>query len=338
MFNKLYDEMKRIISESKIFIIVMVLLTIILNIKLPYYIEASGKMIDLKTRIDVKDSYNSKGSFNMTYVAQRPGTVLNLIIAKFNDNWDIIKKNDVIYDNETIEDDNIRGSILLKQSNNDALTIALDKAHIPYTENNLKIYIIYLDKKSNTDLKVGDEIIEVDGIEIKNHKMIIEHIRSLSKDTIVKFKIKRNNKIKVVDAKTFDYDGNTLIGAMLGTLKDVKTNQQVKFNFKSNEYGPSAGFMTALQIYNSLVKKDLTNGLKIAGTGTIDSDGNVGNIDGIKYKLKGAINSKADIFFVPAGDNYKEAKKIVEKNNYKIKLVSIKTFDQAINYLTDYSK
>ena len=36
--------------------------------------------------------------------------------------------------------------------------------------------------------------------------------------------------------------------------------------------------MLALSFYNSLIDEDITGGKKISGTGTIDLDGNVGEI------------------------------------------------------------
>ncbi|MBQ9011957.1 MAG: PDZ domain-containing protein, partial [Bacilli bacterium] len=92
--------------------------------------------------------------------------------------------------------------------------------------------------------------------------------------------------------------------------------------------------MMSLAVYSYLNKIDLTSGKKIVGTGTIDTLGNVGEISGVKYKLIGAVKSKADVFLVPSGENYKEALKIKEKNNYKIKIVPIKTFDEALTYLS----
>ena len=44
--------------------------------------------------------------------------------------------------------------------------------------------------------------------------------------------------------------------------------------------------MTALAIYNYLTEEDITHGKTIVGTGTIDINGNVGLIGGVKYKLK----------------------------------------------------
>ena len=91
-------------------------------------------------------------------------------------------------------------------------------------------------------------------------------------------------------------------------------------------------------MYDALTKKDLTKGLKIAGTGTIEEDGTIGAIGGVKYKLLGAVNSHADIFFVPSGNNYKEAVKIKKKRKLKIKIVKVEKAEDAINYLKKYSK
>ena len=84
-------------------------------------------------------------------------------------------------------------------------------------------------------------------------------------------------------------------------------------DFKGNESGPSGGLMLTIAIYDKLVSKDLTNGLKIVGTGTIDYDGNVGQIDGVSYKLKGAVKKGADIFIAPTGENYQECVKLKKK-------------------------
>ena len=55
-------------------------------------------------------------------------------------------------------------------------------------------------------------------------------------------------------------------------------------------------------------------------------------IGGVKYKLMGAVKSKADIFFVPE-KNYDEALKVKNEKNYNIDLVMVKTLGEAINYL-----
>ena len=90
--------------------------------------------------------------------------------------------------------------------------------------------------------------------------------------------------------------------------------------------------MLSLAIYDRLVEEDLTKGRKIVGTGTIDANGLVGEIGGIKYKVMGASKSKADIFFCPK-ENYEEAINTKNKYNLKIKIVKVETLQEAIDYL-----
>ena len=76
-------------------------------------------------------------------------------------------------------------------------------------------------------------------------------------------------------------------------------------------------------------------GNKICGTGTIDKEGVVGEIGGIKYKLQGAKRRKCDMFLVPK-ENYDEAYKIIKDKNYKIKLYKVETFNDALKILNNF--
>ena len=63
------------------------------------------------------------------------------------------------------------------------------------------------------------------------------------------------------------------IGVSLFTDRHVKVSPAIKVDIE-NIGGPSAGLMMSLEIYNQLTKEDETHGYAIAGTGTIDADGN----------------------------------------------------------------
>ena len=91
--------------------------------------------------------------------------------------------------------------------------------------------------------------------------------------------------------------------------------------------------MMALKTYCLLENEDLTNGKIIVGTGTIDKQGNIGDIGGVKYKLIGAMKENADIFLVPKGENYDEAIKIKEEKKYDIKIIGVSTLKEAIEEL-----
>ena len=128
-------------------------------------------------------------------------------------------------------------------------------------------------------------------------------------------------------------DNKKVMGLVFYQIFDLEVDPKIEFKFSNTESGSSAGLMTTLAIYDTLIPEDLTGGNKIAGTGTIDLDGTVGEIAGVKYKLSGAEKGGAKVFFVPTGDNYKEAMEVKKKRGYDIEIVEIKTFDDAINYL-----
>ena len=63
--------------------------------------------------------------------------------------------------------------------------------------------------------------------------------------------------------------------------------------------GPSAGLMFTLSVYNLLMPTDLTGGRRIAGTGTINLDGTVGPIGGVKQKVYRRRSGRGDLFPLP---------------------------------------
>ena len=149
----------------------------------------------------------------------------------------------------------------------------------------------------------------------------------------IKLVVKRNDSKKDVYATIKNYQGRKVAGISIVNIYDYETNPKIELKFKQSESGPSGGLMLTLAIYNSLVDKDITKGKKVVGTGTIEEDGSVGSIGGVKYKLNGAVRQKADVFLVPAGENYEEALKEAKRKDYSIKIEAVSTFDEALKKL-----
>ena len=63
--------------------------------------------------------------------------------------------------------------------------------------------------------------------------------------------------------------------------------------------GPSAGLAFALEVYDAASGHRLARGRRIAVTGTIDLDGNVGPIGGVRQKVIGAARRHSDLVLVP---------------------------------------
>jgi Lon-like protease len=93
--------------------------------------------------------------------------------------------------------------------------------------------------------------------------------------------------------------------------------------------GPSAGLMWALGLYELLTPGDLVAGRQIAGTGTIDVNGNVGPIGGIRDKVVAAQKAGAQIFLAPAA-NMAELQGVSTGN---MRVVSVASFADALRAL-----
>ena len=93
--------------------------------------------------------------------------------------------------------------------------------------------------------------------------------------------------------------------------------------------GPSAGLMFTLAVIDKITPDNLTGGRFIAGTGTIDPDGNVGPISGIPLKMIAAREKGATDFLVPAGD-CTEAKGATPDG---LTLIKVSTLSDAVNGL-----
>lgn len=333
--------MKKIISyiintikEEYKFIIVLLLLFIIFEFPLNYYIIIGGGTSDVSSRINVEDKYESKGSFNISYVEELKGTILTYLMSYIIPSWeredaDIYKYND----EETIEDIEFRGDLDLLQSNANATYWAYKLAGKEVKKLNTKIYVITVDSDYKTSFKVGDQILSMDDKTYDSIDEYREYIQTLNEDDYVVIKVLRNNKERIIKSKLYKYEDRLIVGIGLQILDEYETNPKVNIKFKSSESGPSGGLITTLEIYNQLTKSDLTKGMKIAGTGTIEEDGSIGEIGGVEYKILGASKDNVDIFLVPDGDNYKDALKYKKKNNLKIKLISVKNIEDVINKL-----
>jgi len=93
--------------------------------------------------------------------------------------------------------------------------------------------------------------------------------------------------------------------------------------------GPSAGTMFALGIMDLLTPEDETGGEVVAGTGTMSTDGTVGPIGGITYKMRGARGDGARWFLAPAA-NCAETVGHVPSG---LRVVSVATLDEAYDAL-----
>jgi PDZ domain-containing protein len=188
---------------------------------------------------------------------------------------------------------------------------------------------------ANTDaagkVQLGDIILAVDGKRVYTTPQLRAAVGKHRIGDPLHLRIRRNGKVVEVDVKaTRDKDtGRPIIGIIADANPALAVHLPLKIGFNlRNVGGPSAGLAFALQILEER-GRDVDHGYRVAATGVIGPDGSVGPIGGVKQKTIGARKAHVDVFLVPAGDNYREAKKYADG----LRIIPVKSFQQALRAL-----
>ncbi len=288
-------------------------------------ITSIGDLTNINSYLEIENAKEQKGSFSSIYVTTfEKSTILQNILLSLDNKIDIeeIPSSSIhLTDWETY----LAGQIQKQSSIDSSIIYAYKKSNTDINYSYLGLKVSYYNL--NSGFLIGDLLYKINDIDasIGRNEFRAYLKECLHDDKLVYFEIKRNDEIiKLKENRNFNaYDYYQI---------DYDNLSPKIIISKTNTGGPSAGFMQALCIYNQINDFDYTRGLKICGTGTIDINGNVGEIGGIKQKIYTADLKGADMFFCPEA-NFDEAKEAYDKLNTKMKLIKISKFEEAINYL-----
>lgn len=323
-------KIKRFIKENYRFLLLMILIVLFFNIRLPYYIMAPGGTINITDRVVMEDyKKDNNGSINMLYVSEYEGTPASILMAKLR-NYDIESNKERQISNESVKEINRRNTIMRDNSLDIATMVAYRESGKEITIKEKKNIVIA--RTLDNGLEVGDIILSVDGMSCDDVSEIKKVINRKEEGEYVTFKILRNNKEKEIKSKIVLSENTKVVGVVIITEYDYDISPKIDIKFKNSESGSSGGLMLTLTIYNAINAEDIIKNRKIAGTGTISSDGTVGEIDGVKYKIMGAARENVDVVFVPTA-NYEEAVMVNNKYKYNLNIVRVDSFKETIEYL-----
>lgn len=323
-------KIKNFIKENYKFIIVLILIVLFCTIKLPYYIMTTGGTINITDRVEM-DGYQKedKGSINMLYVSEYDATPFSYLLAKLRGE-EINSNKERQISNESVEEINERNKIMRDNSLDIAVLVAYQEAG-KYINIKSKKNIV-MAKTTDNNFEVGDIILTVNDKACDEVNDIKEIINNSEENDIIKFKVLRNEKELEIENKVVLEDNRKVVGVVIVTDYEYDLDPKIDIKFKNSESGSSGGLMLTLTIYNAVSSEDLIKGRNIAGTGTINTDGTVGEIDGIRYKIMGAAKNNMDIVFVPSS-NYEDAINTKNKYNYDLEIIKVDTFNEVLEYL-----
>lgn len=333
LFNKVYVSVKNFIVENYKFLLVWAVIIFLFFYELPFVIYTPGGIVNLESRIEVSSSHETSGSLNMSYVSLVKGTLPMIILSYIIPNWDLVNKSEITVEDESVDELLELERLYMQSSIDNATILAYAKANKELNITREVNNIVYISPDANTDIEVYDELLKVDDKTVNTVEELKKIVNSHKEGDKIDILVKRDGKTRNCTATVYNSSAGLKVGLSFLTTYEYETDPEISVSTKASESGSSGGLMLSLAIYNAISSDDITKGRTIVGTGTIDIAGNVGPIDGVKYKILGAVKSDADIFLCPT-ENYEEAMEVKEDFDLDIVIHSVATFDEALAYLS----
>lgn len=301
------------------------------NVELPYLAYSSGPVADAADSIVAEEVevYPPEGELLMLTIVSQDVNVFEAVIAGIDPAIDLVRKEAVRRPGETDEEYRNRVLQQMEDSNYVAIAVALEHLGYELVPSEVVINEIVPGVPAQEVLELGDTIVGVGGVEIEEISEIAAVVEASEPGDMVTVSVVRDGspmelQVRLVERE--DEPGVPMVGVVLGEL----TQPPFPLNIEEGDVGgPSAGMMHTLAIIDTLTEGELTKGKVIAGTGTVNLEGRVGGIGGVRQKVVAAEAAGATHILVPR-DNYETA---LTAPRDDIEIVPVASIAEAVAYL-----
>ena len=265
--------------------------------------------------VDGTDIYPPEGEIAYTTVSiKRETTIWQWWKAKRDKTKQLISPS-VIDGNRTVSETRKVTQFQMDQSQSTAALVALNFLGYEIVPEIDGAFVIRLVEGSPAEksLQLGDLIVDVNGEKVQNSEDLGNLIQEKQPGDAVKITYLRSpsalggsgadeNASSTTETITLAEHPEKQGVGFLGVVIETPVRADVPFEITidvGNVRGPSAGLAFSLSILDVITEGELTGGLRIATTGTIDRYGYVGPVGGVPQKTEAAIQSGIDLFLVP---------------------------------------
>ncbi len=303
-------------------------------VDVPYYAYEPGPVYELDQFVEAAGAEDVNGEFLMLTVALPEVTALEFLVAWFDPAVDLVERERVRPVGVSVEEYRQRNLQSMLESKNTAIFVALDYLgyEVSLAGDGVLVAGIIEGTGSEGVLEVGDVVTSIEGVPVFVNTDATTEIGKHDIGELLDLVVLRDGEELDLSIELSEHtqdEGRPMVG-FLATTYNWRYESEVEVDIDSqNIGGPSAGLMYALTIIDLLSPEDLLDGTIVAGTGTIDPDGNVGAIGGIRQKLVAAEREGAQYALVPEG-NWEAAQTAPID---ELQLVKVATLDDALEFL-----
>tara|TARA_B100000959_G_scaffold287303_1_gene370939 strand:- start:10025 stop:11161 length:1137 start_codon:yes stop_codon:yes gene_type:complete len=275
-------------------------------VRLPYFIFRPGTVNALSERIVVfkGESFPASGEVYFTTV-QQDSTVngWEYLWATVDDSSLVVNQEDVL--GERSRDENREFNIeLMRVSKSTAEAVALRHLGLdPFVATGVGMATVH--DPAAEYLTTDDVIVAIDGIATMHVEELVALVKGRFPGDEIEILVEDldgdNLRTVVVELAAREDDPTVgFLGIGPQTRWEDVDDLPVDVGIRTDKVGGnSAGLALTLAILEVLTPGELTAGLRVATTGTIDIDGVVGPIGGIRQKVFAARQAGIDLFLVP---------------------------------------
>ncbi len=298
-----------------------------------WVLTAPGGTLDIEPYVEVQGTPTFPTDEQIRLVTVRSNlepSVLELIGGWLDGAIRVQDREDVL-GSRTVEENRTLGMHQMAQSLDIASRVALERlGYDVITEAGALVMEVAEGTPADGVVSRGDVIIEAAGQEVVNSTALVGVIQGMRPGDPLTFTVlEADGATRTVDVVLGDRDGTAFLGVSIGTYVDL-IDLPFEIDIDVGQIGgPSAGLALTLSVLDLLTEGQLTGGLDVVATGTMDPLGFVGPIGGIEQKSHSVLRDGADLFLVPLGDV--EAAKAVIGD--RIPVVGVATLDEALDAL-----
>jgi PDZ domain-containing protein len=269
-----------------------------------------------------------EGGIYMVDILVRRASLLERLFPRIRDNASLVPEEQ--FNPAGVSERQRRQSSLNQMSRSQQIAVAVALRELDYdveaTPIGAEVALVLPDSPAEGKLEPGDVIVAARGERVRSPEDLRDVMEGHPPGETVELEVRRAGKVRTIEVGT-RADPEDARRAVVGVLVEPAANIDLPLDIKINAGdvgGPSAGLAFALDVVDEL-GRDIDEGRRIAVTGELDLEGNVGAIGGIEQKAAGARLIDADVFVVPE-DNAAEAREHADG----LEIVAVSTFDQAL--------
>ncbi len=293
----------------------------------PFYLEAPGRVENVGPMIDIQtETFPSSGSFLLPTVVAEPATLLYCFYGFLTPDAVLTRNAERAPQAQSPDSDN--GQMAMSQYFSTLVALNAVGHDMRPEFRGLRILKVIPQSPNLGVLEEGDLLTSLSDQKLTSFADFKNHLNRAKAGQKLDSQVDRKGQILNLKLSVFRPDGKPRIGVRL-MPEFQQTELPFKITFESGTTsGASGGLVFALEIYNRLTQPDITKGRTIAATGTLDVRGNVGPINGINFKLKGAQAAGCQIFLVPES-NLSD----ITWQPDGMKVIPVRNFNDALNAL-----